>query len=1207
MATTVTRVPRDDLGRVSANGATPTTEMTHRRLCLFGPMRAELDGGAVPITGRDAQRLLGYLALHHRSAHRRETLLDVLWPDGTARSRRALSDTLYRIRQLLGDGWTAVTSDAIGLSRDVQLDVVEFDRLASTNDPGDAEQAVALYDGELVPGIYDDWSTAHRNGRRSAYLGALSTLVAHHEAAGDLQRALVDARRLVAAEPLDERSQQLYLRLLGRSHRYADALAHFEEFERLLADEMNVSPRADTRQLVEQMMRERDTVAAAAVDTSTRFVGRVAERAVALAAVEALIDGTGGVVCVEGVAGIGKSRLLGEIVAGARWRRALVLLGEVPEVPETSPLAALERALAPVLDGPSRLHLEEVLDEATLATLGGLHPSWRDGRTSSAPADAAATIRGALRLLGGALAGLGPVILALDDVHWASIATWEALVALADGLTEAGGLLVLSYRRPEIETTAGWPILQGWDRERLATFIQLDPLDEDAIAELLPVEHRSRAAMVHSLTGGIPFYVHEWLLGAGGDWHAHAGELVRQRAIGLPADAREALTAAAVLGDEFDLRVWLDVLDMRPIRLATICEQLESGRWIAPTNYGYAFTHDLVRTGVYESIDDDTRRRLHARAATVLAETDSRSVRTRAYHLDRAGLDVEAVELYREAAAAYASESAVPDAVAMWLRALELLPERLVTARLAVALDVAAACELISDHARQRPPLDEALALAARLGDEPRLLRAKLLAGGAEARTGAADRAEQTLREAIELADRLGDRRRLAEARFRWADFLAQTGQWSRAQPEFHLSLELVDPADEWLRGRILRGLAITAVRTGRPAESVGWLEQALALHEASHDRLSALTTSSNLLAAHFELGNWDAVVSNAEHTLAMALELGDRVNAGISYQLLALAALAVGDHDAGRAWCSEAEQCFAGAERLRLVGLTINTRGLIAEDAGDTDEAISCYEHALRIAVDSDSATEIAYAQHDLGAIHWRIGDVEAAIPLLKHAADAWAAQGHPMLRAKSEATLALCLLDAGEPPDAVRPLADAGLELFRAGEFAGEQPHAWLWTLHRLLVRLGDDTAEEVLETAMAEVLRQASTIANDDRRRGFFERVPLNRAIIGASTAVRERSTADVRLARVDAPLGRALRPDEHVGITWTLHHASDDGFADGADRRQHRLRRLLEEAARQGGAPTDADLAAALGVSRRTIVRDMQAMSIDAPPTTRRRRP
>ena len=1189
-----------------SQGVTPTTP-THRRLCLFGPMRAELDGSVIPITGRDAQRLLGYLALHHRSAHRRETLLDVLWPDTPTRSRRALSDTLYRIRQLVGDGWTAVNNDAVGLSREVQLDVVEFDRLASTADPGDAEQAVALCDGELVPGIYDDWCTTHRNGRRSAYLGALHTLVAHHEAAGDLPRALVDARRLVAAEPLDERSQQLYLRLLGRERRYADALAHFEELERLLADEMDLSPRADTRQLVEDMMRERDTVAAVAIDTSTRFAGRVAERAVALEAVEALFDGTGGVVCIEGVAGIGKSRLLGEIVASARWRRALVLLGDVPEVPETSPLAALERALSPVLDGALRLQLEHALDETTLATLGALHATWRDGRNiSRPPADAAATMRGALKLLGSALAELGPVTLVLDDVHWASIATWEALVALAEGLTEAGGLLVVSYRRPEIEATAGWPILQGWDRDRLATFIQLGPLSEDVIAELLPVEHRSRAAVVHSLTGGIPFYVHEWLHGVGGDWHAHAGELVRQRAIGLPAEARAALTAAAVLGDEFELRTWLEVLGVRPIQLATICEQLEAGRWIAPTTHGYGFTHDLVRAGVYDSLDDDTRRRLHGRTATVLAETDPTSVRTRAYHLDRAGLDVRAVELYRQAAAAYARDSAVPDAVAMWMRALELLPDRLAADRLAVTLDLAAACELISDHTRQRPPLEEALRLAAQLGDDTQLLRAKLLAGGAAARTGAADGAEQTLREAIELAERLGDRRRLAEARFRWADFLAQTGQWLRAQPEFHLSLDLVDPADEWLRGRILRGLAITAARTGRPAESVEWLEQALAMHEASHDRLSALMTSSNLLTAHFELGNWDAVVSNAEQTLTMTQELGDRVNAGISCHLLSLASLAVGDHDAGREWASEAEQRFADAERRRLLGLAINTRGLIAEDAGDIAEAISCYEHALQIATDSDSATEIAYAQHDLGAIRWRTGDLDAAVPLLRCAADAWTAQGHPMLRAKSEAMLALCLLDVGEPPDAVRPLAGAGVELFRSGEFAGEQPHAWLWALHQLLVRLGDDTAAEVLEAAMAEVLRQASTIADNERRRGFFERVPLNRAIIAASSAGHERRSTVVRIARVDAPLGRTLRPDEYVDVTWTLHTASDEGFAEGTGRRQHRLRRLLDEAAQQGGAPTDDDLAHALGVSRRTILRDMAALASDASPATRRRR-
>jgi DNA-binding SARP family transcriptional activator/tetratricopeptide (TPR) repeat protein len=1199
----VTSVAGDDIGRGLSQGVAPTK----RRLCVFGPMRAELDGAAIPITGGDAQRLLGYLALHPRSAHRRETLADVLWPEAPSGSRRALSDTLYRIRRLLGDGWTVTTKDAVGLSNDVQVDVVEFDRLVATGDPGDGERAVALCTGELAPGIYDDWCAPHRTARRSAYIEASTALVAHHEAAGDLSRAVIEARRLVSAEPIDESAQRLYLGLLGRTQRYAEALAHFGEFERVLADEIGVSPRRETRDLIEQLLSERDASAAVANAVSSRFVGRVAERAAALSAVEALFNGTGGVLCVEGVAGIGKSRLLGEIVASARWRRATVLLGEVSEVPESSPLASLERALAPLLDGPMRFHVEDHLDETTLATLGALHSPWRErAGVSTRPADAAATLHGALRTLGSLLPEVGPVVLVLDDVHWASIATWEALVALGDGLTRSGGLLVVAYRRPEIESTAGWPILQAWDRDRRATFIQLEPLDQEAVADLLPVEQASHAAIVHSLTGGIPFYVHEWLHGAGGNQRAHAGELIRRRTIGLPAEARAALTAAAVIGDEFELSIWLEILGIRPIQLAAVCERLETDRWITPAARGYAFTHDLLRSGVYDSVDDDTRRRLHARTATVLAQRDPSSVRTRAYHLDRAGSAMEAVELYRQAAASYVRDSAVPDAVAMWARALELLPEHLVADRLAVALDTAAAFELIGDHARQREPLEEALALAVRIGDDELLLRTKLLEGGAATRTGATERAERTLREAIELAEQLGDRRRHAEARFRWADHLAQVGQWSQAQSEFLISLDLVDAADEWVHAKVLRGLALAAARTGQPADAIGWLEQAFALHEASNDRLSALTTSSSMLTAHFELGNWDAVFSNARQTLALARQLGDPVNVGISSHVLGLASLAVGDHVAALQWSTEAEQCFANADRPRLVALAINARGLIADDAGDTSDAIDCYEHALRMATESGAATEVAYAQHDLGSLRWRLGQVDAARSLLRSAADAWMVQGHPLLQAKSETTLALCLLDAGEPHDAVRPIADAGVELFRSGEFAGEQPQAWLWTLHQLLVRLGDHAAGDVYQAAYDEVLRQASTIADEQQRRGFLELVPLNRTIISASSAhPATTQSVVVRVARADAPLGRMLRPDEYVDVVWTIHCASDEEVSAGAGRRRQRLRRMLDEAAQQQGAPTDADLAAALGVSRRTILRDMKVVSGNGRSSTRRR--
>ena len=74
-----------------------------------------------------------------------------------------------------------------------------------------------------------------------------------------------------------------------------------------------------------------------------------------------------------------------------------------------------------------------------------------------------------------------------------------------------------------------------------------------------------------------------------------------------------------------------------------------------------------------------------------------------------------------------------------------------------------------------------------------------------------------------------------------------------------------------------------------------------------------------------------------------------------------------------------------------------------------------------------------------------------------------------------------------------------------------------------------------------------------------------------------------------------------------VDWTISAPEDETLADKTERRRHRLRRLLQEAESQNAAPTDDDLARALGVSRRTILRDMQdlAQEISRPPTRKRK--
>ncbi len=116
-------------------------------------------------------------------------------------------------------------------------------------------------------------------------------------------------------------------------------------------------------------------------------------------------------------------------------------------------------------------------------------------------------------------------------------------------------------------------------------------------------------------------------------------------------------------------------------------------------------------------------------------------------------------------------------------------------------------------------------------------------------------------------------------------------------------------------------------------------------------------------------------------------------------------------------------------------------------------------------------------------------------------------------------------------------------------------------------------------------------------------------LNREIVAAHDTLSTLGrTLVVTLAQRSAPLGRPLRPDERVPVRWTVSAPEDDAIRGKTARRHHRLRRLLTEAESQGAAPTDDDLAQALGVSRRTILRDMQALHerTNVPPTRKRKR-
>src|SRR5215212_500397 len=158
------------------------------RIRLIGEMALEIDGTAAPpLASRRARSLLAWLALHP-GPHARGEVAACFWPDVLDSSARTnLRSALLALRSELqpeGARHLSASRDAIGLPSDGEswVDAVEF---AALIERGELEQAVALGDGELLPGLDDDWVYRARDAHRDRLIAAFERLAAGAEEGGD--------------------------------------------------------------------------------------------------------------------------------------------------------------------------------------------------------------------------------------------------------------------------------------------------------------------------------------------------------------------------------------------------------------------------------------------------------------------------------------------------------------------------------------------------------------------------------------------------------------------------------------------------------------------------------------------------------------------------------------------------------------------------------------------------------------------------------------------------------------------------------------------------------------------------------------------------------------------------------------------------------------------------------------------------------------
>ena len=353
------------------------------------------------------------------------------------------------------------------------------------------------------------------------------------------------------------------------------------------------------------------------------LVGRAAE----LEQMEKLLgDAEAGqpvVLLVSGDAGVGKTRLLTELAGRAAARGFTVLSGRCAELADSVPYLPLADALRSATSAP----LAEAL--ATRPVLARLLPDQEITRQpGDVPGLAQHQLFGAVLGMLAELAGTNPVLLVLEDLHWADRSTRDLVTFLSRVLRDERIALAVSYRTDDMHRAHPLrPVVGELQRLPSVTAIEVGPLDPAAMAEHLTQLAGGAATTaideVIERAEGNAYFAEELLesRSAGGELPTGLADLLVSRIVDLSPTAQQVLRAAAVTGRRID-----DELVMRASGLATadyegaVREAVARQLLVPDSAGGLAFRHALLREAIYNDLLPGERTRLHARLAELLSD-----------------------------------------------------------------------------------------------------------------------------------------------------------------------------------------------------------------------------------------------------------------------------------------------------------------------------------------------------------------------------------------------------------------------------------------------------------------------------------------------------------------------------------------------------------------------------------------------------------
>ena len=1145
---------------------------------LFGHATITLDGVPVKFAKRSTTlAMIAYLVLKRGHPVSREALAYLMFPEADEATALAeLRRYLYRANKSLISPvpWIAVDTETVRWNAEggAFVDVLEFDRLSA--DPHGWERAAELYAGDLLADLYEDWVLAERELLRSQYLTVLKGLLDKHRADRRFESAIGDAKRILLTDPWREDALRELVALRYESGDTSGALAEYEGFAKRLRDELDVAPMPETVALRQSILRNEavpgslsapagmPSSAAPRVRAGFPFVGRERELERLQAVWTRAARGSGSLVLLRGEAGVGKTRLVSEFARKVQSEGGRVFTGTT-SMPELMPYQAIAEALRSALP----LLLARPPDAGRRAILAQLVPEIRDAAVSpvvSAERTAdqeAARVHDALRDAVHRLASPRPLLLVLEDLHWAGSATAEAVGAIVREIGPAPVLIVGTCR--EEQTPPDHPVralqrsLEIFDNASELDIDRFEPRDVAALVDRVEELHDTGgglASKLYAQSEGNAFFLTAAIETAIERGVSEAetvsksvAQLIDGRINSLSAEARDVAELAAVAGLGFTVSLLREVSNVPAAAVSRGLDELLERRIVreagARTNVDYVFSHHLIVDAMYRKIDPAFRSQRHLRIARYLETThrkdESGLPRQIAMHFEAAGDARAAAAWYLSAARAATAVYAYADAIELAGRGLALSAS---DEERAAALDIREKARgRRGDRTGQREDIDalDALSegnpqarfdvierrvmLARSLGDSDEegcyvaaLREAAAAIGTGEARAqaliyasthaklcGRSAEALDIARRALESYENLGDVQGQFEALFLLVEITSHIGETQASRSYIEAMRERsTSLANRAVEARALAMVATALMLRQEYRAAFDLSQRSLEISLATNDREGEAYSRGRLAATATYLGDYALALREFDRAIDAYDSFGNKRGLALTYANRTVLQMKSGLFHEAMDSIKRSNALLDVVHEKRTICVNQVNESFLHLQLGNLAAAKAMAQTALQTARDIGFPGFEAAALSNLGNAERLLGNARAAIAHMEAGIALRRPIQEPHEFVDDLSDLVLAYVAAERSGDALATASE--LEPRSRNNFAGAMwPHYAWWAMAQGYAAAGkSQEARQAAQRGREELERFAASIEDDDRRRSFLL-LSMNRAVAEAAT--------------------------------------------------------------------------------------------------------